>query len=452
MNIKIKDKSEIILSTFDKSDTCVAGQARNGAKMQPRVRRKARGQVIPIIALALLVLVAIVGLAVDGGSMFGQRREAQNASDGAAMASTRKMLELYQAMIKITLVDRNGYASEENLIKAELDATAARNGIDVNSENVKAYFVNDQKQIVTSYTGGDNGCGAVNPCQVGDNNSVPWRLGAKGIIVTTQAATGSFFMAIFGHNEVSSSASATAYMGIASDTRGEVGLLPIGFFTETVRLANLEVGRNYTLIEGSTRQGSGNWGYIDFNGRGNPVPVVNAWIACGYNPTIRTLAEWQRWCTISPHNGESRAFGPIQYWTGSATPYEVENPVLTGPYESEFLEWPADPDGWWVAGSSGTTMSTCQFFQEFAARTLNDEYYVPVFDRNNGQGGNNTKFHLIGLARFRILDEDIRCNNEGGDGEHWAVRGTYLSRISTGGVGRHGDVRHTSNPVVFLEP
>jgi hypothetical protein len=73
-------------------------------------------------------------------------------------------------------------------------------------------------------------------------------------------------------------------------------------------------------------------------------------------------------------------------------------------------------------------------------------------DRNNGLGGNNTKFHIIGLARFLILDSDIDCNNGGNEEEHWAVRGTYLSKISTGGVGRHGDVRHTSNPTVFLEP
>src|ERR1700751_3387581 len=49
-------------------------------------RRFQRGQVMPIVALALLVLVAFAGLALDGVHLYLVRRQAQNASDAAALA------------------------------------------------------------------------------------------------------------------------------------------------------------------------------------------------------------------------------------------------------------------------------------------------------------------------------------------------------------------------------
>jgi hypothetical protein len=46
-----------------------------------------RGQALIVVALAIVGLVGIVGLAVDGGNAFNDRRKAQNAVDAAALAS-----------------------------------------------------------------------------------------------------------------------------------------------------------------------------------------------------------------------------------------------------------------------------------------------------------------------------------------------------------------------------
>src|SRR5215210_5473266 len=55
--------------------------------IHPRAGLKpARGQAMVLIALCMLALVAFVGLAVDGGSLYLQRRTAQNAADGASLA------------------------------------------------------------------------------------------------------------------------------------------------------------------------------------------------------------------------------------------------------------------------------------------------------------------------------------------------------------------------------
>ena len=45
-----------------------------------------RGQVLVFIALAIIGLVGITGLAIDGSSVLADRRHAQNAADTAALA------------------------------------------------------------------------------------------------------------------------------------------------------------------------------------------------------------------------------------------------------------------------------------------------------------------------------------------------------------------------------
>src|SRR3990172_4999758 len=45
-----------------------------------------RGQVLVIIALAMIGLVAITGLAIDGSMVLADRRHAQNAADTAVLA------------------------------------------------------------------------------------------------------------------------------------------------------------------------------------------------------------------------------------------------------------------------------------------------------------------------------------------------------------------------------
>src|SRR5689334_9901865 len=47
------------------------------------LRQRLQGQSAIIIALAMLFIVLMVGLAIDGGASYSLRRQAQNASDGS---------------------------------------------------------------------------------------------------------------------------------------------------------------------------------------------------------------------------------------------------------------------------------------------------------------------------------------------------------------------------------
>jgi Flp pilus assembly protein TadG len=54
--------------------------------------RESRGQILVIFALGLVGMVAMVGLVLDGGSAFAQRRSQQNAADLAALAAANDLI------------------------------------------------------------------------------------------------------------------------------------------------------------------------------------------------------------------------------------------------------------------------------------------------------------------------------------------------------------------------
>src|SRR5690242_2992015 len=76
------------------------------------------GQAAVIVALAMLFIILMVGLAIDGGASYGLRRQAQNASDGSALAGGRKMLDYYEQMVLANPdYDVDGTSDEELAIR-----------------------------------------------------------------------------------------------------------------------------------------------------------------------------------------------------------------------------------------------------------------------------------------------------------------------------------------------
>ena len=432
-------------------------------KGQHPLRSKTRGQAMVIIALAMFVLVGLVGLAVDGGSMYLQRRTAQNSTDGAALAGTKMMLIEYEGMLyENTGVVGPGEQYIEEAILETITDYAGVNG--VVTDTIVAYFVNDNKQIVSASQGTDgNGnviCGTsagLSPCKVGQNGYVPWNKGVKGITVSARAETSAFFMSLFGYKTIAADATATAFIGPGVISGPDVTLLPIGFYTTTERLLQMKPTVKYTLISGNLRKiptpldpgmewdVSGNWGYVNFNGNGTSTNVVNAWISCGFSPRALTDADWKAFCTDTKYQKVTDAKGPTQYWTGSGSAPSA------GPYTASWLEWKgADGKGpdWWLKGSSGVS-SSCAFFKDmvesFAGKSV---YVIPIFDRWDG-GGDNTYFHLLTLASFRFEEDDIDCHSPR---QQWAIEGYFEYTYSAGASGYHGDLVHNSVHQVFLEP
>ena len=124
------------------------------------------GQALIVIALALVGIVAMAGLVVDGGRAFLDRRSAQNAADAAALASA-------YARIK-----------SEDIVTAAMEA-AAQNGY--NNDGVS--------NIVELYTPPKNGS------HTGDIEYVQ-------IIITSHLNT--YFARVIGRNQITNIAEATA--------------------------------------------------------------------------------------------------------------------------------------------------------------------------------------------------------------------------------------------------
>ena len=58
--------------------------------MKPHRSSAERGQILVLFALALVAIIGMVGLVLDGGSAFAQRRVEQNAADVAALAAAQR--------------------------------------------------------------------------------------------------------------------------------------------------------------------------------------------------------------------------------------------------------------------------------------------------------------------------------------------------------------------------
>jgi Flp pilus assembly protein TadG len=94
-------------------------------------RGQERGQVVVIFALALVALVAMVGLVLDGGSAFAQRRDQQNAADLAALAGANDYLltsDSAAAFVRARAVaSQNGFTDGANGVTVNVNL-ATNNG------------------------------------------------------------------------------------------------------------------------------------------------------------------------------------------------------------------------------------------------------------------------------------------------------------------------------------
>ena len=93
---------------------------RNGRSRQ---RQRARGQVLVMFAGGLIALIAVVGLVIDGGNVFFNRRDDQNASDLASLAGTKRLYDYYTKSTAFTTTD-NVYSAVQKSLQANGCITA----------------------------------------------------------------------------------------------------------------------------------------------------------------------------------------------------------------------------------------------------------------------------------------------------------------------------------------
>lgn len=158
-----------------------------------RSRRRQRGQVIPITALAMISLIGGVALILEGGNAYAHQREAQNGSDAVANAGATVLAQFL------------GGTS-----KTDADVVAAMNSVS------NANFLNDYDGYYTDVTGhwltpgGAVTASQAAAARVGDG-SIP--AGAQGVqALGTQTFTTTFGRVI-GFPQFTASADAISVSG-----------------------------------------------------------------------------------------------------------------------------------------------------------------------------------------------------------------------------------------------
>jgi len=189
-----------------------------------------RGQVLPLAALLMAVLIAFAGLAIDAGRLFVARAELVRAVDAAALAGTLELPNLTAAQAKVIT-----YMAEN-----EPDAT------------VEAPISPVERQIEVR--------------------------GTKSVDV--------IFMRVFGFDSVEVSASATAGFGVlavdtvmAIDATGSMGTgsgCPSGDTCPIVAAKNAAKSFTDTLLSGSTQSSETLVGAAPYRGCYNPTRTYSA--------------------------------------------------------------------------------------------------------------------------------------------------------------------------------
>ena len=218
--------------------------------MRRRSRPAQRGQVLVMFAGGLIALLAVVGLVIDGGTVFFSRRDDQNASDLASLAGTKRLYDYYVTNTAYTTTD-NPYA--------KIQASLASNGcVAANGCTWTARYVGARSG--QSYPV----LGTVAPWASGDIAPPGALIGAKalGVQVDIQTQPRTYFLGIFGRGTWDVRASATSMTGSLTAVPPSQ-LLPIALVDGQA----LNSGTIYSLTSGAN--GPGNFGWVSWDGSNN---------------------------------------------------------------------------------------------------------------------------------------------------------------------------------------
>ncbi len=210
--------------------------------MQPDRARARQGQILPLFAGSLLVIILIVGLVIDGGNVFLQQRDSQNGADIGAMAGTKRLADYY--------VKGTAYTPTNNVYTA-IATRMTENNCGASSACT----------WTAKYVGPRTGAGFLDlgPVAATDPNP-PTVAGqaALGVRVDVNRTPRTYLLGVIGQSAWNVNTSATA---LAQEPTGAPAgqLLPIGL----TELPTQE-GAVYALTSGSN--GPGNFGWVSWDG------------------------------------------------------------------------------------------------------------------------------------------------------------------------------------------
>lgn len=342
-----------------------------------RARRDERGQVLVIVAVSMVLLVAMVGIVIDGGFAWGKQRDTQNAADATAKAGALKLTE--------NLAGVSPPNTDADVFDAVND-TADANVVGLPG----AYYTNFDGNLINAsgtVVSSDAAAAAVGSGAIPPN--------AAGVKAVTNQTFDTFLARVIGFNQFTATADATARSGYLTGTcEAEAGcvILPV-----TIPVTVL-------ACDGSNR----------------PAPVTDAdgdkilWTAPSGTPLSIPL------CQADPGN-----VGWLDWTPTGSTPDcpgtgKAELACVIADPSNPGLRWP----GWYYIPETGNPNSGPI---ENALQTYDgDTVLIPQFDLtcntqpsgpgvtdcpipNVGGNGTNQWYHLAGMSSFHL------CTDSGSD-------------------------------------
>jgi Flp pilus assembly protein TadG len=172
------------------------------------LRRPRHGQTLIFFALSMIVLMGALGLALDGGYNYTQRRAMQNAADAAALAGTKAL----------SGNNSNGFTVWDTVKKV-----AEQNG------------VTDLSQLTCHYTDNSSSPQEVNTCEWFNDQPFTNGYNVSGVRVRAAERHQTFVMRVLGITTSGSAAVATAQIqAIVSLPNAQAPFLPCGINTKRV--------------------------------------------------------------------------------------------------------------------------------------------------------------------------------------------------------------------------
>lgn len=330
------------------------------------------GQALVLVVLALVAMIAMAGLVIDGGNLFAQQRKTQNWTDAGANAGAVQLLR------RLIGVPGSETEWDQRVVEAVKESIAA-DGLDAIPE--------------IDYTRIDGTVlGPAGTTDIPDN--------AAGVRVVGQRSVGTYLAGIVGFSSFTATADATAVAGYATGV-GQGGLLPVTFpvlFTQC--------DGNSLVVGGGTGTPPGTWPVGPANQVVVPMcsngPGNVGWI--DWTPTGGGASELADAITKKNNKPMSTPHWYYITQTGSISSGQVQNAMET--YIGEDVLLPI-----FYASESDPLPGTCNSKPDNDP----DNDQADLSDcliANRGGNGSNQWYYLVTFGSFHL--EGVYLN--GGDG------------------------------------
>ena len=245
---------------------------------------RAQGQILVLFAGSLLFLIVLVGLVIDGGNAFLNRRDAQNTADLASLAGTKVVADLYvrgsSPITAYDAVDKSVRGNNCDGATAPTPCTWTADYVDLSGTSLAS---------ITAAT------------------SMP--TGTFGVSVHVNRQPRTFFLGLppMSMTAWNVNTTATAMTFESKSLAPQGALLPIGWRAPDSYLNPSNgkyVPQVYRLTDGALDV-PGNFGWLSWDGSGD-TPTLAGWVCSPSNPQI-TLPDYIDGNTGASNSNDIRA-------------------------------------------------------------------------------------------------------------------------------------------------